>query len=710
MKDTANLPPTRSPGDTLQKQDVSDMIARYKAVRDDSFMALDSRNRLNDSARACRWPNQNEEGTKTKSPNGGDPFPWKGASDVRLPLVDTVASEDAAMLALAATTATPNVVPVSPDAIGQAAAVRHLIQWMKTVHMPELMSELTLLANYVVETGKGVMAVTWVQRTRHGYDTLTLDHLAQLSQAQAQHGGAAPLDLAVQRLPALVADPTLEEAAIAAIAELYPEVGDKRLRGIVRDLRDTGSARFPRPYLHENRPMAVALCPGLDIFFPVGCANPEDATVAFRVEYMDPNDLRAMVTVNKWDEEWAQKAMATASTSYGDLKSGQRRRPRNTSTRSEPTVEIVHVYERTVDEDGVEGVYYTCLCPAVSEAVAYHGLLNYDHGRLPFVAFAIERTHREYHQSRGAGERTNTIQRTLKSLTDQLIDRSSVTILPPLLYTGTKAPDQVGPGVRIAVDEADQLSYLASPSADGAPGTVLNVLMDIHQRYCGRPAANGANQLQAMQLQQAKVNMFLDSLARVDRMILQLCQQFLPPKVTIAVLGPSTQQAPIQIEREQIQGQFYIAVTQDLRMMDHAYVEQFVKLLGQLMSFDTGGRLNRDALLELCVGTLLPQYTGLLRAPQDAAMSEIEDLDATFAKIFSGIGQDIKPGQAYELRLQRLKDIITKSPTVQARLQADPQFKQDVERYGQQLDQQLQQQQNAVTGRLGAPSANTPQA
>ena len=145
-------------------------------------------------------------------------------------------------------------------------------------------------------------------------------------------------------------------------------------------------------------------------------------------------------------------------------------------------------------------------------------------------------------------------------------------------------------------------------------------------------------------------------------------------------------------------------------MMDHAYVEQFVKLLGQLMSFDTGGRLNRDALLELCVGTLLPQYTGLLRAPQDAAMSEIEDLDATFAKIFSGIGQDIKPGQAYELRLQRLKDIITKSPTVQARLQADPQFKQDVERYGQQLDQQLQQQQNAVTGRLGAPSANTPQA
>ena len=209
----------------------------------------------------------------------------------------------------------------------------------------------------------------WADRRRAGRGrvTLVLDP-AELPAAAActtpstvssrttQMGGAAPLDLAVQRLPALVADPTLEEAAIAAIAELYPEVGDKRLRGIVRDLRDTGSARFPRPYLHENRPMAVALCPGLDIFFPVGCANPEDATVAFRVEYMDPNDLRAMVTVNKWDEEWAQKAMATASTSYGDLKSGQRRRPRNTSTRSEPTVEIVHVYERTVDEDGVEGV------------------------------------------------------------------------------------------------------------------------------------------------------------------------------------------------------------------------------------------------------------------------------------------------------------------------------------------------------------------
>jgi hypothetical protein len=128
-----------------------------------------------------------------------------------------------------------------------------------------------------------------------------------------------------------------------------------------------------------------------------------------------------------------------------------------------------------------------------------------------------------------------------------------------------------------------------------------------------------------------------------------------------------------------------------------------MKLIERALQMDVNGIVDRDEALAFTFDLIDPNSGERLLKPAEAAsQQEIEDEQSVFAKLFAGVPVDIKPGQAYQLRLRVLQNIMAQNPSAQRRYQEDEQFKAIVDRRVKQLSFQLQQAENAIIGRLGA--------
>ena len=686
------------------------LIASYHEALTRSPTVTLARQRINADMRACRWSNQTADARKWRADDGGPPFPWVGASDMRVPLVDHYVNVQVAFAVAAEARRQTSVIPLHPDQAPKAANLGAILAWLKTTQMPERPWEVRLLANYLYETGKAVMATVWRQRWQYDTDQLDLEHLHNLAAQQRQVGNGGPetVERIVTELPAAIQDPDRTDEAVAGIRLLYEDLTASSAKRVVDDLRRQGFAEFPRPYLGENRPLSVALCPGLDIILPPDTTTIQEARVVFWRELMPEWKIRSLARAAGWDERWLSEVIerkGEMSTGLQPLFVRDGRSVSGTDQTSE-LYEIVHCYERSADQRGVEGIYYSVMNPA-TPGVGFHELLDYDHGDMPFIEFRTEQYSRLFAESRGVGEVIGPFQQVLKRTFDWSIDRASIATIPPWYYPHGQKPAAWAPGVGIETTNPEQYGFLKPPTPDAGVDKVALDARAFADDYIGIQRPDHGNRMEATALRQEQIDKFLLGMAGVDRQILQLAQQFLPPTISYAVIGPSASGQPVHLDREEIQGQFNVAVAMDVRLFDPDYAAKFFGALKELLQFDMGGRVNRDAVLDTVVSMLLPGYIGILRSPQAAAESERQDTDTVFARIYSGVGQDVQPGQAYGVRMERMQQILQTNPAAIERAKIDPKFVQDVQAYLQQLQQQLVQTQvNPAAGRLGSLPAD----
>jgi aspartate/tyrosine/aromatic aminotransferase len=91
----------------------------------------------------------------------------------------------------------------------------------------------------------------------------------------------------------------------------------------------------------------------------------------------------------------------------------------------------------------------------------------------------------------------------------------------------------------------------------------------------------------------------------------------------------------------------------------------------------------------------------IIRPAQQGQQQIVQDEQQDLAQIFAGIPKNIKPGTPPQLGLQVIQQYL-QQPDVQQRFQQDQPFRERLEARAKQYQFQLQQQQNAVIGRLGA--------
>lgn len=673
-----------------------------------------NRQRANYEARYCVWPHQSRDGKKWLAALGQKPFPWPGASDARVALVDKYINEDVAFLMVVADRMRVLVNGTDSNDAAFAHRATNLLRWLKATQMSELARERRLAANYLFENGAVVMGVFWDRQQQLGYETLDLEDLAgeamDLKQRADQGEELPAAAQTLMLLPAMIQDPKLEEEALAALKLGFPTVRDSRLRVALRELRDTGSTRLPKPYLVKDRPCVVAMRPNEEIFIPPDTTDLQTARGIYRRELLSESQLVEREKTYGWSKKWIaamlkkQRGNVTLDIDAQYNRGGTRATTVNSAgaltTRNQ--FEVIHAWRRQHDADGVPGIFYTCFNPGLTTQYAYHGLLDYDHGEYPFVHIERESRSRLLDDARGYGEIGFTWQQQIKTQWDSRVDRASLATLPPSHHPSGSPPDKWGPGVQIPVISREDYGFLEIPQYDPGSVEVEESVRKFADEYFGRPV-DEQNAVQSQVMRQDMSNNWMAGLARVDTQVFKLCQQFMPPEIFYRVVG-SGQAQPLKARREEIQGEFDVSVGFNVADLDNEVVTAKLGLIEKALTMDTTGRVDRNQALDVIFELIDPDIgERILRPAADASQAEIEDEQTVFTKMMAGVDVDVKPeGQAYDLRLKVLENIFSTNPIAAHAYKNNQRVAELVDKRVKQLKFQLQQRDNAIIGKLGA--------
>lgn len=669
--------------------------------------SLFTRQKLNFDTRNCVWAGQSDDGRKWSTRRGEDQiFPWPGASDARVPLTDLYIRKHVALLMALDTKMRVRVNATEINDEAWATRMTNFLRWLKTTQMTERRRENELLANYVLERGCGVMSTLWCKKRQLQYEVVDRETLAQMVIEKLQAG-----EMQFAELPGMILDPTLAPLAAPLLAELFPDVPLKRLEQVARDIARDGEAKFPRPVVTQNRPKVIARCPNEDIFISPDASTLEDASI-YEVEVMREAKFRAQGEEYGWAPEWVENVIEhqKGNVEFGNLQFNlNRSRVANQilATRGSTDVRklflVVHAYRRLVDAEGVPGIFYTVFHPHISEEYGKHELLNYQHGQVPHTLFTQENRSRRIDDARGYGEIATTWQAKIKNQWDQRDDRASIATLPPSFHPPGKAPDKWGPGVQVPTQNPTAYGFMPVPAYDKGSQEVEQTVRMFADDYFGF-RRDPETMMDAMNQMQKLADDWMDGHRRVDTQIVQLAQQFMPDEFYFRVVG-SSQGKPIHSTREEIQGQFDLSVGFDVGNLDPEQKKAKLELLQLAYGMDATGAIDRTEGLEIAMDIIDPNLgERLIKPAEHASLAEQEDEQKIFVQLMAGISVPVKPGQAYQLRMQTLTELFQSNQAAQEVYQKNEQSKEAFDQRMKDLQQAFQNQPggpNAVIGRGG---------
>lgn len=701
---------------------------RWCVDQRDSRVYTRVRNNIN--RRTCWWPGQTDDGRRwSKQGNEKEVFPWPGAADTRVHLVDLFVKSDAAMLMTVWRRNKIVVQGTEVDDSRRASKMTQLLRWLRYTQMREYPSEARLLANYFLERGAAVQGLWWVRRRQMGYESITVMQLQELAAAATMAIDQEAPDLLpgiqnlqLAELPAILADPSRDEEAYVIADLLYPETKKAAIKRAIADLRDSGEARIPRPYLLMDRPKTCALALNEDVFLPPECGDIDETTpsVHWR-ELVTETTLKSREDSMDWDPGWVQEVIDTQrgkmTQNLPTITPRQANLSGSTSrlltNRSERLFEVIHSYRMQHNEDSVPVITCTVWSPGIvdsssrrkkGQSYGSHVEMTYDHGTQPFILYRREMRTRNVDESRGVGEIAGTWEDGIKAELDSSRDRNSLNTVPPSYYPPGKAPDEWGPGAQIPTNQPDRYGFFKGVGWDVGSRETREVLSKLADRYFGRELPDGSNKLEASYITQDLADTWMEGSARAGTMELQLLQQYMPEELAIRIVG-SEKGKTIRVAKSEIQGQFDLRVSYNIQDLDNEVVKEKIGLIKSAQEIDRNAVLDTNEIIGVMFDLIDPQMgERVIRPAGEALQQELKDEANAFAQLFAGIPVDVTPGpgQAWQARLDWLMQMLQRNATAQTKIQQDPNFKMLVERRINQLTHQIQQYgENAQRGRTG---------
>jgi len=648
-----------------------------------------------ENVRYCRWPGQTDDGKKNNDANRNKPaFPWDGASDTRIPLADEVIN---GLVDLCSTSFWRSMLRVSPTNISQldqAVTAHNLMDWTVNSRMyNDLTREVELLSQYLWTYGWAGVHVTWQQEMGQKEQYLTMDQIMALA-AQSPEGSI------LADLPNLIANPEADDQSAELLLAAFPNLGKRRALKATRDLRTEGECDFPVPTMVSNKPMVAALAPYDELVFPPETTDIQSARVVFRRYYMTEAQLLNKVETEEWDAEWAQEAIKTMGrfSDYSAYTYAAVGLAENSILDRENLIEVVYAYQKSIDSDGIPGVFYTVFSPQVGDKWGYFDLLDYTHGQYPFVIWRSELIHRQITESRGVPEVCSTWQHEVKAQRDSIFDYTSLATLPPIEVPKTRGGNlKIGPAIQIPVLRRGEIGFLAPPARE--PGVAFQLIAAIEaqtDRYFGRPTEKVPPVITQMR-QQRLINNWLHGWTEAFRQVLSLTLQYVGPAEIQRITASST---PLPQDVQD----FDVMLKFDVREMSTDLVTEKLKAISTLvLPLDTAGVIDRAKLISVALRAIDPNLASELVMQQGpAAQKMFNETNDEIALMSLGNPPQLRENDpTAPMRLQFSQQVLQSNPKYQAQLQQDPLFQANLQKYIENLQFSVQQQQNAITGRLG---------
>lgn len=680
-------------------------------------------NRLqtNEEIRFCRWAAQSPDGKKWDANmlEGQHAFPWDGASDCRPYTTDEIIGDLVATEFIAFWRALLQTQGIEAGDLEASAYANKLLQWlMGTRQYAQLVDQVELHSQYTHTYGWSALYITWAQEHQLKRHTVTMEQLLALAQSAANESEAATLQL----LPQLILDPAQETAVVELITTLVPSITPKRARQAVRELRSTGQADIPIPYLCRDDPSIIALKPWEEVLIPNYCTDVQKASLIFVRQWWHEVDLRSKLYTDQWDERWVEEAIKHKGrySSWRSLQTAEAIAVQNWSfdiyDAQENLIEVIWAYQRLLDEENVPGIYFTVFNPAVArdpknsarELAAKHELLDYRHGKMPFVIRKREKWAPTITSSRGVPEITSTWQRSEKVQEDAITDQTSIGTLPPILTPKLAGVDHViRPGGQIPVASLSQRpEFMTVPTAGARVAfEIWDRLEKRRDRYFGRRRLDDVPEHAAAK-RQMMIQSNLLSWAQAFQQEFQLLQQFMAPeKISRIIGGPS----PWSQAGGEIEGQFDFILSFDVRELDNDFMANKMKAIKDVViPLDAMGRVDRGKLVELLLRAIDPTLARELIQGQESATQQ------TYRKVKTDLGlmllgfepEYVEMDPTAGAQMQFAREILNANPKAIAAINSDERFRELVQKYEQNLQQSVVQDQNKVVGRLGVQPQN----
>lgn len=693
--------------------------------------------RANEENLLAIWDGQSDDAKKWEKNYSERVFPWDGASDTRVRLIDATSDELACLCVMSVFSADLRVMAMEARDVDAAGRVQTLINYeLKQRLRAELWRELNFLAQWQQCFGHAIMHVGWKQEWTTGRESLSEQQLAEmmaqegLMELEAMTG--QPVDeqqaVLIQEVSLATVLDALESGGRAReieglIMRRFPTITEKRAKQIVKDIRAEGVAEFRLPVAKPGRPTVKALTPGIDVLYPGWCDAVTDAPWVAMVVRLSEPDLRAKVNEG-WSSEFIDAMLDAGPSPVLDTSilernlSSQVNRVPNGRTRENlqrrlerngECYECFHVFVRVVDEEGIPGTQELVLRPDLKSKDGGHilgldRLLDYWHEGGCFVDFRREWKTRSLWQARGLPEMLGPSQWEVKHLRDSRMDRTSLATLPPTRVNPRRLPGNQGkwdvkPGTKIPATEGDNTDFMRVPPMDGS-----SLEMEASIR---RDAADVAGRVHPelpptkIDLQrQWIVNGFLTQAREVVLRILSLDQQFMSPIQVSRVIGSGPM--PYQVTREEIAGQYDLVMSFDVRTLDSEFITKRWTAINEALQTDRSGALNDVALTRWKLASIDPNLADLAMLDMQAkSKQEVEEERTALGKLMLGIETVPPEGANARVRLETLQGEIQRNPKAMMLYQQDPLFRESVDKRLAKWEFDLTQQDNARIGATG---------
>ena len=343
-----------------KEPDVEYLLGAYRQTQTDLGEWLDRRQR-DWEVRNCQWSGKSNDFKKHTALNStGDVFPWNGAADQEVRLVDELIGCRVATCMNAVRRAHIVANPVESSDVARAAVTSSFLRWLINTKVDDFYQQVELSLNHLFEKGMCVTYVYWDSRDLKQQQSIKLEEIAQ----------------AIPQVAEAIMDGSMDEELGALIRDQF-KVSKKKAKGMLRELREAGETTVPVTRRVINQPRIKALAPDDDVFFPSYTIDPNEAPYCFHVSHMTPEMLRAKIATDDWDEGFVESCIEGAA--RGDDETDVwRQRDEEYMEQYDQTIRIVYAYQRLLDEDDVPGIYCTVVADG-AEGYGKHTLLDYGH-------------------------------------------------------------------------------------------------------------------------------------------------------------------------------------------------------------------------------------------------------------------------------------------------------------------------------------------
>lgn len=679
-----------------------------------------------DRARAVRfneWVGQSPDGRRHSDDMGMDALPFEGAPDNRIPLVDTAINEKVKLCKRAFWRAMVQAKPIEAGDSPRAANIDTLLGWLRDRAMrEELQTEVELSAQYMFgdDPGVCVVEISWLRDLGLERRVLTLDDVAVMfatgepdpSVVQADDPRLEP-ELMAEFMD-LVSNPERRTEWLQWLGAMFPGATRKALQQAAKELKTENSTELPVPMLRENRPQVQALKLFDEIFFPIGTVDIQRARSVHRREWLSDVELEERVMTLGWDRDVVDdilrkgrgQSLLSQPTNWrgtGDWRVPLAGPGRAVNERDN-LFEIWWSYRREADDLGVPGITCTTWSCVVKDDPLRRSVADYPHGKYPFVLRTRERLGRQTTDSRGLSVPLATHQNEVKVQRDSRGAHVQMLASPPIKTRIARGAYQIvmGPNAQIPVQKMDDFDVVKLPAFMSESVEMEQVTRLEAEDYAGMMRVD-ADQNRTALVQQDEIDNFLGGLwSSVFSQCLSLAQSYYTETELSRITGQDEME--LRLKPEDIRGGFDVSIQIDARDLNIEQVTEKVKAYGQLLGYDSQGVLDRSPFVKWAAYSLDPVLAKLTVTPQGTVTKKMIDEERNnVSQMVLGIEPVMNPDGVTnpQFRMQTVQQTVQQSPRLLQAYQGDEVFRTLMENYTKYLEQQINQEQNKVVGRLG---------